>query len=109
MFEVVKQFKYLGAIIDYNCDMSITIKDRILAGNRAYFANVKLLSSRLITRTTKLNIYHTLVRPVTTYGSETWTLTKVEEDLLRCFERKILKRIYGPVCENNEWQMRYNE
>ncbi|KAJ4448641.1 hypothetical protein ANN_00031 [Periplaneta americana] len=107
-FEAVKQFKYLGAIIDYNCDMSVTVKDRIHLGNRGYFVNVKLLSSRLITRT-KLNIYHTLVRPVTTNGSEAWTLTKGEEDLLRCFERKILRRIYGPVYENNEWQIRYNE
>jgi hypothetical protein len=25
------------------------------------------------------------------------------------FERKIIRRIYGPVMENNEWRISYNE
>jgi hypothetical protein len=25
------------------------------------------------------------------------------------FERKIVRRIYGPVMENNLWRIRYNE
>jgi hypothetical protein len=25
------------------------------------------------------------------------------------FERKILRRIYGPVCEGTTWRSRYNE
>jgi hypothetical protein len=51
----------------------------------------------------------TLIRPVATYGSETWTLKVTEENALRMFERKIICRIYGPVKENNVWRIRYNE
>jgi hypothetical protein len=29
------------------------------------------------------------------YGSESWTLTKADEEKLRTFERRILRRIYG--------------
>jgi hypothetical protein len=43
------------------------------------------------------------------YGAETWVLNKA--DVLRrgVFERKILRRIYGRVCEGAPWRSRYNE
>jgi hypothetical protein len=41
-------------------------------------------------------IYKTLIRLVLTYGSETWVLTKREENRLLVFERKALGTIYGP-------------
>jgi hypothetical protein len=43
------------------------------------------------------------------YGAETWVLSKVDELRLRGFERKILRRIYGPICEEAVWRSRYNE
>jgi hypothetical protein len=56
-----------------------------------------------------MQIYKTLIRPVVTYGSETWTLTKSDENLLRTFERKILRKIYGPIQEGYTWRIRNNE
>jgi len=50
--------------------------------------------------TSKLQIYRTLVRPVVTCGSESWTLSMEEERALAVFERKILRKICGPVKEN---------
>jgi hypothetical protein len=38
-----------------------------------------------------------------------WTLTVTEENALRMFERKIIRKIYGPLTENNIWRIRYNE
>ena len=46
--------------------------------------------------------------PVVSYGAETWTLTKKEEQALLIFERKIFRRIYGPKYENGEWKSRTN-
>jgi hypothetical protein len=43
------------------------------------------------------------------YGSETWTRTKSDENLLRNLERKTLRKIYGPVLERNIWRIRNNE
>jgi hypothetical protein len=54
-------------------------------------------------------IYKPLIRPVVTYGSETWTVKKSDENLLRIFERKILQKIYGPIQEGNIWRIRNNE
>jgi hypothetical protein len=68
-----------------------------------------MLKSKNIRRSVKMQIYKTLKRPVVTYGSETWTLTKSDENLLRIFERKILQKIYGMIQEGDIWQIRNNE
>jgi hypothetical protein len=75
-------------------------------GNMAYYANIQLFNSSLISRKSKLQIYRTLVRPVAAYGSESWTLTMEEERALAVFERKILRKIHGPVKENELWRIR---
>jgi len=43
------------------------------------------------------------------YGAETWALSKVDESRLGVYERKILRRIYAPICEEVVWRSRYNE
>ena len=77
-------------------------------GNKAYCTNRQLVNSSLISRNSKLQIYRTLVSPVVTYGSESWTLTMEEERALAVFERKILRKIYGPVKEKL-WRIRRND
>jgi len=44
-----------------------------------------------------MKIYKTMVRPVVTYLSETWTLTAKDENNLRVFERQILRKMFGAV------------
>jgi hypothetical protein len=56
-----------------------------------------------------MQIYKTLIRPVVTCGFETWTLTKSDENLLRIFERKILRKVCGPIQEGDNWRIRNNE
>jgi hypothetical protein len=62
-----------------------------------------------IHKKTKVMLYKTLIRTVLTYGSKTWTLSKNSENALRTFERKILRRIYGPVQDNSQRRIRYNK
>jgi hypothetical protein len=38
-----------------------------------------ILNSKLSKRSTKMRIYLTLIRPVVTYASETWTLAEKDE------------------------------
>jgi hypothetical protein len=57
----------------------------------------------------KMQIYKTLIRPVVTFGCESWTLRKEDENILRRFERKIIRRMYGPVRQGREWRIRNNE
>ncbi|KAJ4450075.1 hypothetical protein ANN_01482 [Periplaneta americana] len=109
VFQGVAKFRYLGNIMDNEIKMNATIKDRIQAGNKAYFANQKLLKSKILTRTDKIRIYKISIRSFVTYGAENWTLIKPDQDSLRKFERKIMRRIYGPVLDNDMWRIRYNQ
>ena len=59
-------------------------------------------------RNTKLAIYKTLILPVLTYKAESWTMSDAHIEMLGVFERKVLRMIYGPVCERNEWRIRFN-
>jgi hypothetical protein len=105
----VNNFKYLGNMFSNDNTNDNCVKEMIQAENRAYFANLRLLKSKIVSRAAKLQLCKTLNRPVVTYGAETWTLTVTEENILRIFERKIIRKIYGPVMENNSWRTRYNE
>jgi len=50
-----------------------------------------------------------ICKPVVTYGCEAWTLTSRYEQQLRIFELKILRKIFGPVQdENGFWRIRKN-
>jgi hypothetical protein len=53
-------------------------------------------------------LYKTLIKPILCYGSVTWTLTQTSEQMLNTFERKILRRIYGPTHERKCWRSRWN-
>jgi len=57
-----------------------------------------------ISRKRKVSMYKTLIKPALMYGAETWVLSKVDELRLGVFERKILRRIYGPICEEAVWR-----
>jgi hypothetical protein len=51
---------------------------------------------RLLPRNLKVKIYKTIILPVVLYGCETWSLTLREEHILRVFENRVLRRIFGP-------------
>lgn len=108
IFEKVNNFTYLGAIVNRHNNIQEEINKRILNSNKCYFAMIHLFKSKYLTRTTKVRLYKTLIKPVLTYGSETWVLTEHDKSRLAVFERKILRKVYGPVKENGEWRLRYN-
>ena len=88
-YEGLAEFIYLGTLISNDNSVQKEVQRRILAGNRTNFAAISLFRNRLVARATKIRQYKTLIRPVETYGAETWTLTKKEEQALLTFERKI--------------------
>jgi hypothetical protein len=49
--------------------------------------------------------------PVVLYGCETWSLTLREERMLRPFENRVLRRIFGPkrVEVTGQWRKLHKE
>jgi hypothetical protein len=66
-----------------------------------------VLSSSLLSKNLKINVYRTVILPVVLYGLETWSLTLKEEHKLRMYENRVLRRIVGPKRE--EWKKLHNE
>jgi hypothetical protein len=48
----------------------------------------------------KLRIKTTIIDKTLTYASETWILTKRDKMQMNIFERKVCRRILGPVYDN---------
>jgi hypothetical protein len=65
----------------------------------------------LLSKNTKINIYRTIILPVVLYGCATWSVTLREEQRLRVFENRVLRRIFGPKWDKatGEWRRLHNE
>jgi hypothetical protein len=50
-----------------------------------------------ISKKLKLRLKNTIIDKTLTYASETWTLTKRDRQQLNIFERKVYRRILGPI------------
>lgn len=107
--EIVKNFIYLGSEITSNNDISAEIRRRIILASKCMGSLRKLLRSKQLSYKTKVQLYHQLILPVLLYGAETWSLRTSDEQLLLVFERRILRMIYGPVQENDQWRIRHND
>jgi hypothetical protein len=104
----VHQCKHLGSIINDNNSIEEEIKERIVLGTKAYYANLKFFKSKLVTKYSKLKLYRSVIRPIVIYASETWVLKESSIQKLLVFERKILRKIYGPTRENQLWRIKTN-
>jgi len=109
VFKRVDSFKYLGTMVNKMNNRLVEVNARLIMTNRAYYGLQNHMKSRNISRNIKTLLYKTIVRPVLTYGAETWVLSKQDEHCLSIFECKILQRIYGPVIDGGRWRIRTNQ
>jgi hypothetical protein len=54
------------------------------------------VSSSLLSKNLKINIYRTIILLVAVCGCETWSLTLREERIIENIENRVLRRIFGP-------------
>jgi len=70
-----------------------------------------LLSSSVLSKNLRIKIYRITVLPVVVYGCETWSLSVRVGSMLRVFEIRVLRRIFGPKGDEvtGEWRKLHNE
>jgi hypothetical protein len=83
-----------------NTDNSIEeeIEYGIKLGNKAYYFDQFFFKSRLVvSKKSKLKLYCSIIRPTAKCGCEAWVLKGTIKHRLMVFERKVLRRIFGPT------------
>ena len=110
-FGKVEQFKYLEATLKYQNSIQEEIKNRLKPAIACYRSVQNVLSCSLLSKNLKIKIYRTMVLPVVLYAFETWSLTLREERRMRLFEKRVLRRIFGPRRDEvtGEWRKQHNE
>jgi hypothetical protein len=53
--------------------------------------------SKLLKRSSKMFICRSLIRPLLSYGCKTWVLKDIHGKQLRVLERKVTRKIHGPI------------
>jgi hypothetical protein len=106
----VAKLKYVGMILTNQNDIHDEIEGKLNSGNAYYYSVQNLLSSPLISKNLKIKIYKTVILQLALYGCETWSLTLREEHRLRVFEKRVLRRIFGPKREEDgSWRKLHND
>ena len=83
--EAVTDFIFLGSKIIADSDCSHEIKRYLLLGRKAMTNLHSILKSRDITLLTKVHIVKAMIFPVVTYGCESWTIRKAEQQRNNAF------------------------
>ena len=88
-------FKYLGVMFGDKNYLELEINNRINKFINNLHLLYPLLKDRNIPRKVKLIIYTTILRPILTYGHESWTLTSRTRSKVQAAVVKVLRLIKG--------------
>jgi hypothetical protein len=80
------------------------IREIIVTGNKAFYANRALFKSKLVSRKSKLKLYWSLIRPVVVYGCEIWVCKESIIQRSQCLRGKYL----GKFLDQLNWRIKTN-
>jgi len=107
----VENFKYLGVLLSEDNNNQTDLQERVQNANKTYFMLQKFFKNKSISKKLKSILKNTTVDKTLTYLSETGTVTKRDRKQMNIFERKVYRRILGPVHDNEQenWRILTNK
>ena len=101
-FERVENLKYLGVILYEDNKHQIDLQERTKIANKMYCMLQTFFRNKNISRKLTLRLKNTIIDKTLTYAPETWMLTNRDRKQIKIFERKLHRRILGPVYDNEK-------
>ena len=95
-------FNVLGAILNADNNPQTHLQERIKNANKTYFMLQNFFKNKNVSKKLKLLLKNTIIDKTLTYALETSTLTKRDRKQLSIFERKVYRRILGPVYDKGK-------
>jgi len=89
--EEVQEFCYLGDVLDCEAGVERAVRARVSAAWKKWREMAGLLTDKRTPLRIRGSAYESCVRSVMLYGSETWAMTKKDEDILRKCDRRMLR------------------
>jgi hypothetical protein len=76
----------------------------------AFKCHTLKVKSRLVSKKLKMKLYWSIIRPIVTYACVTLVLKESIKYKLMVFERKVLRKIFGPTKERDgTWRIKTNK
>jgi hypothetical protein len=82
---------------------------RLNSVNACYYYIQHFLSSHLLSKIIKMNVYISIILPVL-YGCEAWSVSLREELMLWVYKNRALSKIFGPKTDalTRAWRTLHN-
>ncbi len=77
--EVVKEFKYLGAVLSEHGEMEGEVRERAVKGRSVIGSLARVMRGRDVSMEVKKGLRNSIFLPTLTYGSETWMWNRSQQ------------------------------
>jgi hypothetical protein len=104
--EEVKQFEYLGSMINNTGDSTIEIKRRLALARTTVQSMINIWKSRGLSLDLKVRLLRATAFSIATYGCESWALTKNDRKRVDAFEMWCYRRLLQVTWKDkktNSW------
>ena len=93
--EEVREFCYLGDLLDTEGSVERTVRMRVAAAWRKWREIASLLINKAIPLTSRGRVYDACIRSVLLYGAEVWAMTDRVQTIVTSCDRRILRYMAG--------------